>query len=253
MAFELNGKSVLIVGGTAGIGLAIARRFALHRARVVISGRRADGDEIAAEVGAQFIRADANLEQDLKGLFGETSKLLGPLNIVINNAGIAYSTGDIAETDLEDFDRIADTNLRAAFLVLKLAPAHMADGGAIINTASISGMRGGSKLSVYAATKAALINLTQSSALELAPRGIRVNAVSPGPIRTNIWGDVDPENFARHALPLARMGEPDDCAGAYHFLAADDSAFITGINLVVDGGYTSGLALQLDHMIEEAR
>lgn len=252
MAFELDRKRVLITGGTAGIGLAVARRFALHGAQVVICGRRDDGEDIASEIGAQFVRADMMVDSDINRLFSETKKLLGTVNVVINNAGIAYFTGDIWETDLADFDRIVNVNLRAAFQVLKLAPQYMVDGGTIINTASMSGLEGGSKLAVYAATKAALINLTKSSALELAPRNIRVNAVSPGPIRTEIWGDVDAETFAKVALPLARMGEVDECAAAFHFLAADDSAFITGTNLVVDGGYTCGLSQQLDALAGQA-
>lgn len=249
MAFNIKDKRVLITGGTAGIGLAVTERFVEHGAQVIISGRREEGEDIARRIGARFIQADMASEYDVVQLFDRTAKSVGKLDVVINNAGVGHAVTTITDTVLDDYDRTMNINQRAAFQVLQLAPSYMVDGGSIINTASISGVEGGAGSAVYAASKAALVNLTQSSALELASRRIRVNAVSPGPIRTAIWGDIDGEAFAKLALPLARMGKPEECTGAYHFLASDDSSFITGINLIVDGGYCSGMSPQSEKLM----
>lgn len=249
MSFQLKGKRILVTGGTAGIGLAVAKRLVDHGGRVVISGRRTDGEATAEGIGAEFIRADMANGNEVDQLFEQVLQLLGTLDVVINNAGVGWSTGEIVDTAMAEYDQMMGINMRAAFQVLKLAPGYMTEGGSIINTASISGMEGGAGSSVYAATKAALINLTQSATLELAPRGIRVNAVSPGPVRTEIWGDIDANAMSKLILPLGRIGEVEDCTGAYHFLASDDSRFITGINLVVDGGYSAGQARQLEGLV----
>ena len=247
--FDLSGKRALITGGTAGIGRGVAQRFVEAGAQVVISGTRDDGGDVAAEVGAAFARSDLTEPGATKELVLHAADRLGGLDIAVVNAGVAWPTGEVTDTDMSDYDSIMAVNARAAFELLKHAPAAMADGGSIITTASVSGMEGGGGSAVYAASKAALLNLTQSSALELAGRGIRVNAVSPGPIATGMWGDVDPNQFGRWGLPLGRAGLVEECVGVYHFLAADESRFVTGINLVVDGGYMAGTAPQLYELV----
>ena len=247
--FDLSGKRTLITGGTSGIGRGVAQRFVEAGAQVVISGTRDDGGDVAADVGAAFTRCDVTEPGATEALVLDAAERLGGLDVVVANAGIAASPGEVTDTDMSDYDSIMAVNARAAFELLKHAPAAMADGGSIITTASVSGMEGGAGSSAYAASKAALLNLTQSSALELAARGIRVNAVSPGPIATGMWGDMDPNQFGRWGLPLGRVGLVEECVGAYHFLAADESRFVTGINLVVDGGYSAGSAPQLSELV----
>ena len=252
MPFTIKDKTALITGGTAGIGLATAAHFTTQGARVVISGRRDLGKDIAAKIGCQFVQADMTSENDVERLFVQTKELIGELQIVINNAGIGGNVVEISDSTINDFDRVANVNLRAAFQVLKLAPSFLADGGAIINTASISGFDGEIGSAVYSATKAALINLTKTSALELASRNIRVNAISPGPIKSEIWQGDDPYQWSELMVPLGRIGEPGEVATAFQFLASDAASYITGANIVVDGGYLAGRSRKLDDMIYDS-
>ncbi len=244
MAFSLEGKRTLITGGTSGIGLAIAKRFAEHGANIVISGRREAGTEIASQLGAHFIRADMMVPADVERLVQESAKHLGGLDVVINNAGIPGQFGTIADVDMSNFDAPFAVNVRAAYQILKLVPPHMSSGGSIINTASVLGTMGEPNDAVYGATKAALISLTKSAALSLAPENIRVNAVNPGYFDTEIWDGELPEQCVSLHVPLARVGEGSEAAATYHFLASDDSSYITGSCITVDGGMLAGNSLQ---------
>ena len=252
MTFSIDDKATLITGGTAGIGLAAARHFAAEGARVVISGRRESGTGIAEEIGCHFIQADMARPEDVEGLFARTVELLGKLDVVINNAGTGGEEIAITESDMDIHEHLIAVNLLGAFHVLRLAPGNMNDGGSIINTASVSGMMGDSGLSTYAATKAALINLTQTAALELAPRNIRVNAVSPGPVKSEIWEGEDPIEWSKMMIPLARIGEAEEVATVFHFLASDAASYVTGANLPVDGGYTAGFSGQVMQLVDES-
>ena len=249
VAFSIENKRTLVTGGTAGIGLAIAQRFVRHGAEVVISGRREEGAAIAEAMGAHFIRADMLLPDEVETLVSQAVAHLGGLDVVVNNAGIAESTGHITDSDMTDFDNQFAINVRAAYQILKLVPAHMTVGGSIINTASISGTQGEPNLAAYGATKAALISLTKSSALELAPRNIRVNAVNPGPIYSEIWSNGVPEDVLKVAVPLGRAGEADEAAAPFHFLASDDASYITGSSLFVDGGLSAGRSTRIRDLI----
>jgi 3alpha(or 20beta)-hydroxysteroid dehydrogenase len=249
MSFSIAEKATLITGGTAGIGYATARHFAKHGAKVVISGRRETGAEIAKQIGCYFVTADMASLQDIEQLFCDAKSHLGALDVVINNAGIGGEVRAIADTDMQDFESVININMRAAFKVLQLAPGYMNDGGSIINTASISGMEGEIGSSSYSASKAAIINLTKTSALELACRNIRVNAISPGPVKSEIWQGEDPLQWSRLVIPLGRIGESSELAEVFHFLASSAASFITGANLPVDGGYMSGRSRQLDNLI----
>ena len=252
MPFSVAGKTTLITGATAGIGLATARHFSAQGANVVISGRREEGKNIAEELNCHFIQADMGSPTDVENLLTNSFKYFGKLDVVINNAGIGGEVQTVTETDMAVYDQIMNVNLRAAFQVLKLAPNHMNDGGSIINTASISGMEGEIGSSTYSASKAAFINLTKTAALELAPRNIRVNAISPGPIKSEIWGGEDPIEWSKLVIPLGRIGEPEEVATVFQFLASDAARYITGANLPVDGGYMSGRSKRVDELIDSS-
>ena len=242
----------MITGGTAGIGLATARHFVNHGANVIISGRRDRGKDIAREMGCHFIQADMASPKDIENLFFGAVEHMGKLDVVINNAGIGGETCSLSDADMEIHDEVITINIRAAYQVLKLAVSHMNDGGSIINTASISGMEGETGLSTYCASKAALINLTKTAALELASRKIRVNAISPGPVKSEIWEGEDPIEWSELVIPLGRIGEPEEVATAFHFLASDAARYITGANLPVDGGYMSGRSEKVSRLIDSS-
>lgn len=252
MPFSISGKKTLITGGTAGIGLATARHFVDQGARVIISGRRSQGGEIAAQLGCHFIQADMTLPSDIENLFSEVSKTMGKLDVVINNAGIGGETCPLVDADMGIHDEVITINLRAAYQVLKLATRCMNQNGSIINTASVSGMEGETGLSTYCASKAAIINLTKTAALELASHKIRVNAISPGPIKSEIWAGEDPLKWSELVIPLGRIGEPEEVATVFHFLASDAARYITGANLPVDGGYMSGRSEKVSRLIDSA-
>jgi NAD(P)-dependent dehydrogenase (short-subunit alcohol dehydrogenase family) len=253
MSFSVTDKNIMVTGGTAGIGFAVAKHFAEQGANVVISGRRANGADIAASIGCHFIQTDMTVERDIDNLFvGAVEHFGGKLDTVVNNAGIGPDTGTIAEAHMDAHDLTVLVNMRAAFQVMKCAANYLNDGGAIINTASVSGMEGEVGLASYCATKAALISLTASAALELAPRKIRVNAISPGPFKSEIWEGEDPVEFSKIRIPLGQIGEVEDIVGAYQFMASPASRYITGTNLPVDGGYMAGMPIQISDLINKA-
>src|SRR4030095_1917742 len=235
-AFALTDKVALITGGTAGIGHATAKQFVAAGANVIITGRRASGAQIAAELGAHFVPAELAHIAEINALFGQ----IDALDILVNNAGIFPAGASLSATGDDELDRAVAINVRAPFQVLRAAVPKLRTGGSIVNVASVSGMTGGAGSAVYAATKAAIINLTQSLALELAGR-IRVNAVSPGPIATDMWPDSAPlRPLLKTLLPMGRIGQPLEVALAIQFLCSDAASFVTGHNLVVDGCYVAG-------------
>jgi NAD(P)-dependent dehydrogenase (short-subunit alcohol dehydrogenase family) len=244
MAFSLEGKRILVTGGTAGIGHAIAKRFVDNGADIVISGRRDSGQAIADEIGARFVQADMTVDEDIIGLVDKSVELLGGLDVVVNNAGIAESNGGVEKSGPKEYDSQMDVNLRAVYRILQLVPQHMPSGGSIINTASISGTWGEPNLAIYGATKAAVISLTKSAALDLVRQNIRVNAVNPGYIYSEIWSHGAPDELSETLVPMGRVGEADEAAAAYHFLAADDSSYMTGSCITVDGGLTVGPSIK---------
>jgi NAD(P)-dependent dehydrogenase (short-subunit alcohol dehydrogenase family) len=245
--FSLKNKNAFITGGTAGIGLATARRFAEAGASVVIVGRR-DASSLAREIKGIAIQADVSKENELKAAFAEAESQLGKLDIVMNNAGIENTGPMIEESDANEFQRMIDINLLPVYNGLRYGPRHMNDGGSIINTSSDAALFGLPGYSQYAATKAAVTSLTQNAAMELVTRNIRVNAICPG----SIWSEMLPSDHPEVAIveklcPMGRIGEPEEVAALCHFLAASDCQYITGQAISIDGGISAGYAM---HTIE---
>ena len=240
MAFSLAGKKALITGATAGIGLAVAKRFVEQGAKVVICGRREEGEAIANKIGVAFIQSDLTKDKAVESLFAKTLQLLGGLDIVVNNAGLAIAGKPVAEQPIDKLDKVFDLNFRVAYQLIQQAAQCLISGGVIINTASIASINGSACGSAYYASKAALVSLTKSAALELAGQNIRVNAVSPGLIESEIWGDSSPDTLAKKIVPMGRVGTADEAAAVFQFLASDEASYITGANYLVDGGYSAG-------------
>jgi NAD(P)-dependent dehydrogenase (short-subunit alcohol dehydrogenase family) len=245
---SFRNKSVLLTGATSGIGRATALAFARHGANVAIVGRSvARGDEVAAAceaAGGQacFIAADVTRPDEIRRAVEATCERYGRLDIAFNNAGMQERRAPLAEQADEIFEAVFSANVRALFVAMKAEIAAMqgSGGGVIVNNASVSGLRNPNPgLSLYSASKAAVISLTRSAALEYAPRGIRINAVSPGRVETPMMlasGIADMSAVAA-ALPARRLGTPDEVAEAVVWLASDAASFVIGHNLCVDGGF----------------
>ena len=257
---RLEGKVAVITGGASGMGAATVRRFVAEGAKVVIADLQADkGAALAAELGdaATFIETDVGQEADVKAMIDLAVDRYEGLDCLFNNAGFGGVTGLIEETDMgEAYARTVAGMLTGPILGMKhAAPIMKAQGaGSIISTASIAGLRGGGGPHVYSAVKAGVIGLTRSVAIELGQHRVRVNAICPGGIVTPIFlfgqqpkagANVSVEDALRPAFenmqPIPRAGEGTDIAGMALFLASDDSTFVTGQALVVDGGLISGL------------
>lgn len=244
--FNVAGKSCFITGGTAGIGLATAQRLVAAGARVTISGRRAAGQAIADSIGARFAALDVTDTQGLAAALQATAATQGALDILFNNAGTENTGPTIEEADAGSFQRLLDLNLIAAYNTLHHGAPCMADGGSIINTASVAAMTTMPGYAQYGASKAAVVSLTRTAALELAPRGIRVNAICPG----SIWSEMLPEDHPEVAAvkvlcPAARIGEAGEVAALVHFLASDDSRYVSGAVIPIDGGLSAGFGYPL--------
>jgi len=245
MNTQLNGKIVLVTGGTSGIGLATAQEFAAQGARVYITGRRQNELDAAVEAigaAATGIRADASSLADLDKVYAQIARDAGRLDILFANAGGGdmLPLGAITE---EHFDRIFGTNVRGLLFTVQKALPLLADGGAIILTASTTSVQGTPGFSVYSASKAAVRNFARSWAMDLKDRGIRVNVISPGPIRTPGLGglvdDAGRQGLFDHLaaqVPMGRLGEPEEIGKAVTFLASSAASYINGIELFVDGG-----------------
>lgn len=256
MAGRLEGKVCVITGATSGIGAATAERFHAEGARVVLAGRSRDkGEAVAAALGANaaFRAADMVKEADIAGLIAFTLERFGRIDCLFNNAGGETAFGGIEEVDWNAFRYDMDLLVGGVLFGMKHAVPHMRrqKSGSIINNASIAGHRYGYAPHVYSAAKAAVAHLTRCVAMEVAEHNIRVNAISPGYIPTSIWLTVDEAKEAgamarleahfatKQPLPLA--GLATDVAAAAAYLASDEARFVTGHDLVIDGGEILGL------------
>ncbi len=243
---RLNGKTVLITGGTSGIGLASVYRFKAEGANVAVTGRNQEAlDTIAAETGGTVltIRADAANLNETQAALNKTVETFGKIDVLFLNAGIALFA-PVEQTPLEMFDNTMNINFRGPFYTVQAALPHLNDGASILFTTSVVNEMGMPNGGVYSASKAALRSLVRTLSVELAPRKIRVNAVSPGPINTPIFGktglsEEQLDEFGKQILsnvPLGRMGESDEIANVALFLASDEASFVTGSEYTADGG-----------------
>jgi len=246
-----EGKVALVTGGTSGIGKATAIEFARAGAKVVLSGRREkEGAQVVSEIkklggDAAFVRADVAKEADVKAMIKFTVDKFGKLDIAFNNAGVEWK-GALDQATETEYRRIFDTNVWGVLNSMRHEiPAMLKNGGgAIINTSSVAGHVGFPQVSVYNGSKHAVEGLTKSVALEFAKQNIRINAVAPGPIATEMWdrfaGDKEVSAQVISTVPAARLGASDEIAAAVLYLASDAAKFTTGTSLVVDGGVIAG-------------
>lgn len=247
-ASKLKGKTALITGGDSGIGRAVAVAFAKEGANVAIAylDEREDMDanktvKLIEKYGGKAlkIRIDVSDEEHCQQLIDEVIDEFGSLHILVNNAGKQFPQKDIAAISEDQLRETFETNFFGLFYLTKAAIPHMTDGDAIINTSSITAYNGSPELLDYSATKGAITSFTRSLALNLASKGIRVNAVAPGPIWTPlIPATFDAGKVAQHGAdtPVKRRGQPAENAPAYVFLASNDSSYMTGQTIHVDGG-----------------
>jgi 3alpha(or 20beta)-hydroxysteroid dehydrogenase len=250
--FSLAGKVAVVTGGASGIGAATVRRFARAGARVVI-GDVADAREIAREIDGLALTTDVSREAEVERLLETALRTYGRLDVVVSNAGIGAG-GFLAELREADLDANLSVNLKSVVWGIKHAAPRIADRGSIMSTASLAGVIGVPSYGAYVASKAAIIGITKTAALELAPRGVRVNCVCPATIDTpmarNDAGSVE-ARIAELLHPLGRMGQPEEVAALFHVLAADESAFITGQAIAIDGGLSAGPGLAMVAALSE--
>ena len=247
---RLHGKVALISGAARGMGAVEARLFAREGASVVLGDvLEQEGRDVASEIAATgaravFIRLDVTCQSDWEGAVGLAMSRLGKLDVLVNNAGV-YLRGYVEETSPEEWDRVMNVNAKGAFLGTRAAIPAMREsgGGSIVNVSSFNSLVGTTTSAAYNASKAALRLLTKSTAVQYAGDGIRANVIHPGPTRTAMFLSGFPDEEAiekrRALVPLGRIGTAEDVAYGALFLASDESSYMTGSDLVIDGGWTA--------------
>jgi len=254
MNTNLSSKVVLVTGGTSGIGRAAALAYARLGAQVVVAGRREkEGAEVVEEIKAKggqalFVKTDVTRENDLAELVKKTVDAYGRLDIAFNNAGVEGNFGltTVEQTEAH-YHHVFDANVKGVLFSMKHEiPALLkSGGGVIINNASVLGSVAAAGATVYTASKFAVVGLTKAAALEYAQQGIRINTVSPGPIQTEMFdrafgkGESDAKKGFIATLPIGRVGKAEEIADAVVWLSLPGAAFVTGHDLIVDGGYTA--------------
>ena len=243
---RLEGKVAVVTGGNSGIGLATAKRLQEEGARVAISGRsKKTLDEAVKTIGNGVVAVQSDVAKltDVDKLFAEVSQKLGKIDVLFVNAGVAKFPS-LAETSESVYDELFDINMKGAYFTIQKALPFLNDGASIILNTSVAGSKGFAGASAYSATKAALRSLARTAAAELVGRGIRVNAVAPGPIVTPILGRTGLpkealDEFTKELtaqVPMKRFGQPEEVAAVVAFLASQDASYITGVEISVDGG-----------------
>jgi NAD(P)-dependent dehydrogenase (short-subunit alcohol dehydrogenase family) len=241
MTKKLNGKVAVVTGGSAGIGLATAKRFAEEGAQVFITGRRqAELDKAIAEIGhaAIGVQGDVASLADLDRIYAAVKEKSGRIDVLFANAAF-YELGTFGEITEEHFDRTFNVNVRGLLFTVQKALPLLADGASVIMTGSIASLKGFESFSVYNATKAAVRSFARSWIVDLKPRKLRINVLAPGHTQTPGLDNLVNDDVKAHwtgYTPIGRLGTGEDMANAALFLASDESSFITGIELFVDGG-----------------
>jgi NAD(P)-dependent dehydrogenase (short-subunit alcohol dehydrogenase family) len=245
----LSGKVAVVTGGASGIGYAAARRLAAEGARVVVADTAVDAGHVAAdEVAGYFVRADVTSIADVQDMYADTVDRYGRVDICVNNAGISPPEDDsILDTDPDVWARVQQVNLTSVYLCCKYGIPHLLDagGGSIVNTASFVAVLGAATSQIsYTASKGGVLAMTRELGVQFARKGIRVNALCPGPVNTPLLSQLfaaDPEKAATRLVhvPMGRFAEVDEIAAAIAFLSSDDASFITAATFLVDGGITA--------------
>ncbi|HWE66007.1 MAG TPA: 3-oxoacyl-ACP reductase [Acidimicrobiales bacterium] len=254
-AYRLAGKVAVITGGAGGIGRATAERFAAEGAKVaVVDLDEAAGNAVAESVGGMFVRVDVTSASEVEALYEAVSTKYGGIDICFNNAGISPPDDDsILETGLEAWQRVQTVNLTSVYLCCKYGIPHLLarGGGSVINTASFVATMGAATSQIsYTASKGGVLAMSRELGVQFARQGVRVNALSPGPVNTPLLQELfakDPERAARRLvhIPMGRFGESSEIAAAAAFLASDDSSFMTASNFLVDGGISGAYVTPL--------
>ncbi|MER6677821.1 SDR family NAD(P)-dependent oxidoreductase [Streptomyces sp. NPDC000983] len=253
---KLDGRVVVVTGAARGQGEQEARLFREEGAEVVVADVLDEpGKALAEEIGALYVRLDVGEEEDWRSAVATVKRTHGRIDGLVNNAGI-LTFNSLVDTPLDEFMRVVRVNQVGCFLGIRTVAPEMEDGGTIVNTASYTGLTGMAAVGTYAATKHAIVGLTRVAALELAARGIRVNAMCPGAIDTAMSNPalLDPEadtegtaraldGLYRKLVPLGRIGRPEEVARLALFLTSPDSSYITGQPFVIDGGWLAGVAV----------
>jgi 3alpha(or 20beta)-hydroxysteroid dehydrogenase len=247
--FSLKGKIAVVTGGASGIGRATAQRFSTAGATVVIADIN-DATDLAKELGGMFVKTNVKQEEQVKALMDKTAEAHGRIDIVINNAGGGEGSGPnlVPYLPAEDFENSYRLNFMSVMFGIKHAVDHMTGGGSIVSTASVAGYQGAPTYGPYVASKAAVIAITRTAALELAGRNIRVNCVCPGTVDTPMAHSDEGQaelKIAKLMMPLGRLCKPEEVAALFHFLVSDDCTFISGQAICIDGGMTAGLSMGL--------
>jgi NAD(P)-dependent dehydrogenase (short-subunit alcohol dehydrogenase family) len=249
---NLTGKVAIVTGGTAGIGRATAIAYAQQGAKVVVAGRRvAEGEETVSMIKAAggdaiFVQTDVTQASAVKAMIDRAVSTFGRLDIAFNNAGIFGESASLLDQTDDEYDRMMNANVKSVWLCMKYEIAQMLKqgNGAIVNTASILATIAMPNIPLYVASKHAVVGLTKATALQYAKSGIRVNAVSPGAIATEMieqatGGQYEAKAYMAGLHPIGRLGKPDEIANAVLWLSSDAASFVTGETLMVDGGFVA--------------
>lgn len=245
---RLNGKVALITGAASGIGRAAALLFAAEGARVAVADMAAAGGQETVDLikkaggEARFLRVDVTSASEVETMARGAVEAFGRVDILYNNAGLEGAIGEVVDLAEQDWDKVINVNLRSVFLCSKFTIPHMIrqGGGSVISTSSVMALSGKAKMAAYCVSKAGVVTITKCMATEYATKNVRVNCICPGLIDTPLSARSI-NSIQLEYIPVGKPGRPEDIARAALYLASDDSAYVTGTALVVDGGWTSAL------------